>query len=98
MALRLALSAPVRGVEGRLRLPAHPAGQALKGQRRVFFPDAGGFVQTNVFDRYALQPGFTAQGPAVFEENESTFVVGPGARIRLLEDGSLMAELPGTAP
>ena len=98
VALRLALSAPVPGVQGKLRLPAHPAGQALKGHRRVFFPDAGGFVPTKVFDRYALQPGFTVLGPAVFEENESTFVVGPGARIRLLEDGSLMAELPETTP
>jgi N-methylhydantoinase A len=31
-------------------------------------------------------------GPAVFEENESTFVVGPGARISLLPEGSILAE------
>ena len=92
VALRLALTAPVPGAEALLRLPAHPAGEARKGMRRVFFPDAGGFVYTPVFDRYALSPGFSTAGPAVFEENESTFIVGPGAMIKMLADGSILAE------
>jgi N-methylhydantoinase A len=45
-----------------------------------------------VYDRYALTPGTEITGPAVFEENESTFIVGPGARISLLPEGSIMAE------
>ena len=32
-------------------------------------------------------------GPAVFEEDESTFIVGPGATARLLADGSILAEV-----
>ena len=32
-------------------------------------------------------------GPAVFEEDESTFIVGPGAKARLLADGSILAEV-----
>ena len=92
VALRLALTAPVPGAEALLKLPAHPAGEARKGTRRVFFPDAGGYVETPVFDRYALSPGFSAAGPAVFEENESTFIVGPGSRIDMLADGSILAE------
>jgi N-methylhydantoinase A len=97
VALRLALTAPVPGAEGLLRLPAHPAGEARKGTRPVHFPDAGGMVETTVYDRYALTPGFGCDGPAVFEENESTFIVGPGARITMLADGSLSAEVGDAA-
>ena len=93
VALRLALTAPVPGAEGLLRLPSHPAGEALKGRRAVHFPEAGGTMETPVYDRYALAPGFACEGPAVFEENESTFIVGPGARIEMLADGSLSAEI-----
>ena len=66
---------------------------AGKGTRPVFFPDAGKVVQTRVWDRYALTPGTDIEGPAVFEENESTFIVGPGAVARLLPDGSILAEV-----
>lgn len=65
---------------------------ALKGERQVHFPDAGGAVATPVYDRYALPVGTQLEGPAVFEENESTFIVGPGARIKVLPDGSILAE------
>jgi N-methylhydantoinase A len=70
---------------------------ARKGRRRVIFPEAPEGMETNVFDHYALPPGFTTDGPAVFEENESTFVVGPGAHVSLLPDGSLLAEMPEDA-
>ncbi|MBR0646029.1 hydantoinase/oxoprolinase family protein [Plastoroseomonas hellenica] len=93
VALRLSVAAPMPGAGGTLRIASGKAGAvALKGRRRVHFPDAGGEVETPVYDRYALAPGATLEGPAVFEENESTFVVGPGARISVLPDGSILAE------
>ena len=55
--------------------------------------DREGQFQTQVFDRYALEPGVSIDGPAVFEEDESTFIVGPGAKARLLADGSILAEV-----
>jgi N-methylhydantoinase A len=39
-----------------------------------------------VYDRYALRPGATFDGPAIVEERESTAVIGPGARC-LVDDG-----------
>ena len=39
-----------------------------------------------------MPAGTTLEGPAVFEENESTFIVGPGARITVLPDGAILAE------
>ena len=49
-------------------------------------------MQTKVWDRYALKAGVSIEGPAVFEEDESTFIVGPNATARLLADGSILAE------
>jgi N-methylhydantoinase A len=93
VALRLAVTAPMPGAGGTLRIAGgRPGGAALKGRRPVHFPDAGGVVETSVYDRYALPPGTALEGPAVFEENESTFVVGPDAAIRVLPDGSILAE------
>ena len=93
VALRLSVAAPMPGAGGKLELPRHAGVSALKGTRPVFFADAGKMLPTNVYDRYALEPGVIVQGPAVFEEDESTFIVGPGATARLLPDGSILAEV-----
>ncbi|CAN5859593.1 hydantoinase/oxoprolinase family protein [soil metagenome] len=93
VALRLSVTAPMAGSGGTLELPRHPSTSALKGTRPVFFPDAGRMLPTRVWDRYALEPGVVIDGPAVFEEDESTFIVGPGAKARLLPDGSILAEI-----
>jgi N-methylhydantoinase A len=68
--------------------------KALKGRRKVFMPEAGGFVACPVYDRYALGPGARLRGPAVIEEEESTVVVGPGARIRVDASGNLWVSRP----
>jgi N-methylhydantoinase A len=93
VALRLSVSAPMPGTGGKLVLTRHATAAADKGTRLVFFPDAGKMVPTRVWNRYALAPGVSIEGPAVFEEDESTFIVGPGATARLLPDGSLLAEV-----
>jgi N-methylhydantoinase A len=63
-----------------------------KGTRRAYFPEAQGFVDTPVYDRYALRPGASLEGPAIIEERESTTVVGPGAHIRVDQALSLVLE------
>jgi len=92
VALRLSVSAAMPGTGGKLELPRHASDTALKGTRPVFFPDEGKTLPTRVWDRYALEPGVSIDGPAVFEENESTFIVGPNSTARLLADGSILAE------
>ncbi len=56
--IRVAVRAPVSGsdvvLEGR---PGHGARAALKGTRRAYFPDADGWVETAVYDRYRLGVG-----------------------------------------
>jgi N-methylhydantoinase A len=67
--------------------PPRAVTPAPKGTRKAYFPEAGGYVDTPVYDRYTLTPGASFAGPAIIEERESTTVAGPGARIRV--DGRL---------
>jgi N-methylhydantoinase A len=62
--------------------PGSRAGQPVpKSTRNAYFPETRGYVDTPVYDRYALPPGAALAGPAIIEERESTTVVGPGARV-----------------
>jgi N-methylhydantoinase A len=95
VALRLSLAAPMPGADGALRFGAERSERnARKGRRRVAFHQSGEPVEADVYDRYALAPGSRLRGPAVFEENESTFIVGPDSAIEILQDGTIMVEMP----
>jgi N-methylhydantoinase A len=48
-----------------------------RGSRPVYFGPAAGYVDTAVYDRYALPVGTPISGPAIVEERESTIVIGP---------------------
>jgi N-methylhydantoinase A len=65
---------------------------AVKGTRRAYFAERGGFVETPVYDRYAFTPGITLKGPAIVEERESTAVIGPGGRARVDAGLALIVE------
>jgi N-methylhydantoinase A len=70
------------------------ASGALKTRRRAWFAEAQGWVDTPVYDRYALGPGTTFEGPAIVEERESTAIIGPGARCRVDDGRSIVVEMP----
>jgi N-methylhydantoinase A len=73
---------PVPGGEAWHKLESfRGTGATLKGHRPAWFPEAGGFVDCPVLDRYALPQGAEVQGPALVEENESTCVLGPHDRL-----------------
>src|SRR6266849_5774916 len=76
--------------------PAARVSLAPKSTREAYFPEARGYVDTPVYDRYALQPGAAFQGPAIIEERESTTVAAPGARVRIDDRLTLIME-PGEA-
>src|SRR3989454_2114229 len=77
------------------RAPAARVALAPKSTRKAYFPEARGYVDTPVYDRYALQPGAAFQGPAIIEERESTTVAGPGAMLRVDDRLTLIVE-PGS--
>jgi 5-oxoprolinase (ATP-hydrolysing) len=63
------------------------AGAARKGTRPAWF--GSGFVETPVYDRYALAPGDTLAGPAIIEEREATTIVAPGDSVAVDATGTL---------
>ena len=67
---------------------------AMKGRRKVYFHQERAFIDAPVYDRYKLAPGGVLQGPAVFEERESTVVAGPGSRIEIDSSLNLVISLP----
>ncbi|WP_290049506.1 hydantoinase/oxoprolinase family protein [Amycolatopsis solani] len=85
---RVVSSGPAPDVTLRLKVRA-AGGEARKGTREAYFPSAGGFVDTAVFDRYRLEPGTRIDGPAIVEERESTVLVPPGAHCVVREDAAL---------
>jgi N-methylhydantoinase A len=74
--------------------PARAAADAVKTIRRAWFAEAAGWVETPVYDRYALGPGASFEGPAIVEERESTAVIGPGARCRVEDDRTIVVAMP----
>ena len=82
-ALHLVAGARLRrpALERLVRAPA--AGAAERAARLVYFGPAARMVETRVYDRFALAPGFAAPGPAIIEEYGSTTVVWPGDRFEI---------------
>ena len=72
------------------------AGSERKGERPVYAADRGFHVRCPVYDRYAVKPGRTFEGPAIVEERESTCVLGTGDIARVDEHRNLVIEItPG---
>jgi len=65
------------------RLP-RAAGKAQPTHtRQIYLGGAGGWIDAQIFNRDALEPGFTGVGPAVIEEYGSTTAVWPGDRFEI---------------
>ncbi|MEX2642604.1 MAG: hydantoinase/oxoprolinase family protein [Acetobacterales bacterium] len=92
--LRVSVSAAVAGGGMELLAAGGTGTDALKGSRKVYYAEAGDYVDTPVYDRYRVPVGKPLEGPTIFEENESTFVVGPGATSVVQPDGSIVVTLP----
>jgi N-methylhydantoinase A len=79
------------------------AGTAVEGApprkrvRPVYFPEAGGYVETAVYDRYRLSAPAAFDGPAVIEERECTIIAGPSSTVRVDAAGNLFIDVR-TAP
>jgi N-methylhydantoinase A len=92
--VRVAVRAPVAGGDVVVKGPiGSDAAGAVKGTRPAYFPEAGGFVPTTVYDRYRLRAGDELSGPAVVEEDGSTLVIGPGGRAKVAPSGNIVLAL-----
>lgn len=92
MNLRVTAEAPPRQA---LRAAALETGAAPapKSRRPVYFHEAGGYVDTPVYDREGLRAGFAGQGPMLIEDAGSTLVVGPRGHVEQLASGNLVITL-----
>jgi N-methylhydantoinase A len=65
------------------RLPRAAAKAGGAQTRGVYIGGAGGWMDAQIHDRDALEPGFAGNGPAVIEEYGSTTLVWPGDRFEI---------------
>ena len=61
----------------RLARPVSGRAAAELEIRPIFFLEEDRFLPTQVYDRYALKPGFNGQGPALIVEYGSSTIIGP---------------------
>ena len=66
------------------RLP-RAAIKAEPQMRKIYIGSAGGWMDARIYQRDALEVGFSGSGPAVIEEYGSTTVVWPGDRFSIGE-------------
>lgn len=69
------------------------ASGALKGKRKAYFAELGGFVETPVYDGVGLRHGMEVQGHAIIEDYASTPVIPPWARVTVTRWGDYFMEL-----
>ena len=82
---RVVASGPRPQMNIRLSTDSRTKNNQRKGSRLAFFPETGGYVETVIYDRYSLQPGFEFAGPAIIEERESTLIIGAHGQARVDE-------------
>ena len=87
------VSGPAPKFDGRWSTRNRETQAVVKGSRRAYFPEANGFVDCPVYNRYALTAETVITGPAIVEERESTCVIGVGDRARIDDFGNLVTEI-----
>lgn len=69
------------------------ASQAFKNNRKVFFVEKKGYIDTPVYDRGKLLPGCEVEGPAVIEERTTTIIVHPNWKGKVDQYGNFIMEV-----
>ena len=65
----------------------------LKGNRTVRFSELETPQECPVYNRYGLTAGDQIDGPAIIEEKESTFIIGPNSRSTVDEQLNIVVDL-----
>ena len=71
------------------RLPRGSAATPSPAPRPVYFRGTEAPVETQIFERATLAPGFRGKGPAVIEEYGSTTLIWPHDRFEIGELGEI---------
>jgi N-methylhydantoinase A len=86
------------GVIPKLMLKEQPyseedASIAIKSKRSAYFQEAGGFIETPIYDGNKLTYGMKIDGPAIIEDPLTTTVIIPDSKVVLDKMGSYVMEL-----
>ena len=92
-----ALGAPTAMPYGIVEQRSGANGATHSAPRSIYLPELGDFAQVPVYNRYALSPHSTFNGPAVIEERESTVVIGTQSCAEIDAFGNLSVSLRGDA-
>jgi N-methylhydantoinase A len=68
-------------------------GAAWKGRRKVFFEEAGGYIDCDTYERSRLRANNVVTGPAIIEQMDTTTVVPPGETATVDKHGNLIVEI-----
>jgi N-methylhydantoinase A len=71
-------------------LPQAEGEAPVKETRQVYFAQAGGFVETAIYERAKLHSGHVISGPAIIEQFDSTVVLPPGCAGEVQRHGHLI--------
>jgi N-methylhydantoinase A len=66
--------------------------QDMPRRRRVYFHEAGDFLDTRVLRRREIEPEQEVEGPTVIHQLDATVLVGPGTTAVALPSGSLVLQ------
>jgi N-methylhydantoinase A len=91
--IRVSVRVPIPSAELKFNSQARHARDAIKGYRKVYFPEPGGYVRTPIYNRGDLLPGDEFPGPAVIEDEGSTLVVGPGSTVHVAASHNIIVTL-----
>ena len=91
------LRAALLGQMEPIALPARPAatGASARALETAYFFEQQDFIDTDFVARDSLARDDFVDGPAVIEEWDSTTVVPPGARAKVVGEGELIVQLTG---
>jgi len=70
------------------------ASNHIKRKRPVFFEEAGGFINTAIYNGDEMEYGNVVNGPAVIEQKTTTIVVHPGCTAEVGKYGDFIIDLP----
>lgn len=92
VSLRLVAMGPVDPPE--LRAREKSSGDVEPATRRdVYFEESGGFVDCPVYERSALRPGASVNGPLIVEQLDTTTVVHPGMSLDVDQWGNMIIQI-----
>lgn len=89
---RLSCKAPGQEIQIGRHL-SHDGGESAARTHRAVLFEGLGWQDCPVYDRYSLRVGTIVEGPAVFEERESTCIVGPDSTVLVDSYMNLVVDL-----